>query len=249
MPIIMKKRPVQMHAKSGWCRGLTHQERRKSPQRNGSRCAGSRRRSFKVTASSRMAPTPTRPGTRNIAVIDPETRFVSPVPLLWPREVVMLMMPATVPRLASGTWSGSSAASGASTALKDSWTRHQPTKIHRTDGAMAMSHSDPAPASAPAMSHGRRMPQREVVRSLRRPMRGLANRAHTAPALNTTDRVFAALSGTSSCMRNASVTRIGVSSASQAPTYASAYSVTNPQPGRGGVGQGSPSVALSACAP
>jgi hypothetical protein len=91
-----------------------------------------------------------------------------------------------------------------------------------------MSPNDPAPASAPAISHGRRMPQRDVVRSLRRPTRGLPKSANTAPTLSTAERVFAALFGTSCWIRRARVTTMGVSSAIQAPTYASAYRVTNP---------------------
>ncbi len=83
------------------------------------------------------------------------------------------------------------------------------------DGATATIHNDAAPPSAPLMSHGLRMPQADVVRSLSQPKSGLPTSAKSAPIASTSECQYSDFAGASSRARRASVTMIGVSSASQ----------------------------------
>jgi len=91
-----------------------------------------------------------------------------------------------------------------------------------SEGATETIHNESAPPTAPQISHGRRMPHAEVVRSLSQPMSGLAASANSAPTPRMSDRPYSDPPGSSWRVRRASVTMIGVSSASQVPAYAAA---------------------------
>ena len=68
--------------------------------------------------------------------------------------------PATMPRCPSGTWSGSTATSAASSALKKTWAMHHPTRTTAMPGARAIVAIPAEPPSSPITIHGRRLPHR-----------------------------------------------------------------------------------------
>jgi hypothetical protein len=105
----------------------------------------------------------------------------------------------------------------ASTALNASCARHQPISTMVTVVAVAIISSAMAPQITPPISQGLRMPNRDVVRSLKRPNNGLPSSAKNAPKPNTSDRLDAALSGASCRTFKAMVTSTGVSNASHVP--------------------------------
>ena len=83
--------------------------------------------------------------------------------------------------------------------------------------------------------HGRRMPSRDVVRSLILPKNGLPTMATRAPIPVTSARLFGARSiPTSELTFSARVTSRGAMSTRQVLVNANAYSETKPQPTRWG---------------
>ena len=137
--------------------------------------------------------------------------------------------PATRPRWATGTWSGSTAMRAASSALKNTWAMHQPIRTTGMLGASATTRMPTEPPSRPMTIQGRRMPSREVVRSLILPKNGLANMARNAPVPATSDRLLGARSmPTSELTFNDKLTSRGARNSRMVPMYASAYSTTNP---------------------
>ena len=99
-----------------------------------------------------------------------------------------------MPRCSTGTWSGSTATIAASIALKNSCARHQPISTTQTPGAKATTRMPKDPPARPTIIQGRRIPHRDVVRSLNRPKKGFATRATSDPVAATTDRLEAARS-------------------------------------------------------
>ena len=115
-----------------------------------------------------------------------------------------------MPRCSTGTWSGSTATIAASIALKNSCARHQPISTTQTRGAKATTRMPTDPPARPTIIHGRRIPHRDVVRSLKRPKRGFATRATSDPVAATNDRLEAARSApTSELTLRAKVTSRG----------------------------------------
>src|SRR5204863_9268805 len=102
------------------------------------------------------------------------------------------------------------ATSAARTALKRSWAMHHPTRTTGTLGARATTRIPREPPSRPRTIHGRRLPQREVVRSLILPKNGFPTIVNRAPVPATSDRLFGARSvPTSELTFKANVTRSG----------------------------------------
>ena len=88
--------------------------------------------------------------------------------------------------------------------------------------AVAITSSARAPATAPPNSQGRRIPKRDVVRSLSLPKIGFDARARNAPIPSTSERPRAGVRGSTCCTFMASETTTGVKSAVHRPKYASA---------------------------
>ena len=81
-----------------------------------------------------------------------------------PTEAIGMQMPRTpetMPRWSTGTWSGSTATSAASSALKNTWAMHHPTRTTAMLGASATTVTPSEPPTRPMTIHGRRMPSRE----------------------------------------------------------------------------------------
>ena len=114
-----------------------------------------------------------------------------------PTEAIGMQMPRTPetrPRWSIGTWSGSTATSAASSALKKTWAMHHPTRTTATLGATATTRTPSEPPINPMTIHGRRMPSRDEVRSLILPKNGFTNIASRAPVPATRARLFGARS-------------------------------------------------------
>ena len=98
-------------------------------------------------------------------------------------------------------------------------------------GATAIVRVPMVPPARPISIHGRRLPSREVVRSLSRPKKGLLTIASSDPTPVTSARFFGAWSiPTSEFTFNASETSSGARNTSAPPAYESAYRETNPGP-------------------
>src|ERR1039457_6397747 len=80
----------------------------------------------------------------------------------------------------------------ASSALKNSWARHHPTRTTAMLGANATTRMPREPPTRPMTIHGRRMPSRDEVRSLILPKNGLPNMASRAPIPATSARLSGA---------------------------------------------------------
>ena len=90
--------------------------------------------------------------------------------------------PETWPRWTNGIWSGRTATMAASSALKDSWAMHHPSRTTGMLGASATITMPREPPARPLTIQGRRMPSGDAVRSLIRPKNGFATMASRAPA-------------------------------------------------------------------
>jgi hypothetical protein len=98
----------------------------------------------------------------------------------------------------------------ASSALKNSWAMHQPKRTTGMLGASATTRVPTEPPARPITIQGRRMPHRDEVRSLRRPLRGLPNIATREPTPATTAKRRGACSiPTRESIFNANVTSNG----------------------------------------
>ena len=132
-----------------------------------------------------------------------------------------------------GTWSGSTATSAASSALKATCAMHQPIRTTATVGATATTRTPAVPPARPMIIHGRRLPSRDEVRSLILPKNGLANSASSAPTPATSARLVGARSlPTRELIFKARLTSNGARNNRMVPMYASAYSTTNRAPTR-----------------
>ena len=168
------------------------------------------RRSFSVTAKSRMKNPPIAHGARNMASWLPVNSWTTKVPLTDAMGRQTPRTPETRPRWATGTWSGSTATMAASSALKNSWAMHHPTRTTGMLGASATTRMPREPPARPMTIQGRRMPSRDEVRSLILPKNGLPNMASRAPIPATSARLFGACSiPTSELTFNARVTSSG----------------------------------------
>jgi hypothetical protein len=154
--------------------------------------------------------------------------------------------PETRPRCTDGTWSGSTATIVASSALKDNWAIHHPARTTGMLGASATMRIPREPPTRPVTIHGRRMPSRDVVRSLILPKNGLPTMASRAPIPATRARLFGACSiPTSAFTFNGKVTSRGATNSKLVLMYASAYREMNPHPTRSAAGDSGSSAALA----
>jgi hypothetical protein len=141
--------------------------------------------------------------------------------------------PATWPRWTDGTWSGSTATIAASSALKNSWAIHHPARTTGMLGASATMRMPREPPARPVTIHGRRMPNRDALRSLIRPKNGLPTIATRAPTPATSAKLLGAcLIPTSESTFSAKVTSTGARNRRLVLMYASVYCETKPQPTR-----------------
>ena len=98
----------------------------------------------------------------------------------------------------------------ASSPLKNACAMHQPSRTPWTEGDTATTRTPREPPRSPTIIHGRRMPRREVVRSLSLPNTGLATKATNAPVPTTRDSFPGAASApTRSSIFSARVTSRG----------------------------------------
>ena len=117
-------------------------------------------------------------------------------------------------------------------------------------GATATTSIPTEPPTRPATIQGRRMPNRDDVRSLSVPKNGLANRASRAPVPATSARlVGACLIPTSELTFNDRLTSRGARKSRIAPMYAAAYDAMKPQPTRSTGRAGGAGAARSGMAP
>ena len=141
----------------------------------------------------------------------------------------------------------------ASSALKNTWAMHHPARTTGMLGASATITMPTEPPTSPVAIHGRRMPSRDVVRSLILPKNGLATIASKAPVPATTARLPGARpSPTSESTFNAKVTSKGARNSSDVPIYASVYSEMKPHPTRytaGGSGSSAAPAAVRSFTP
>jgi len=120
------------------------------------------------------------------------------------------IQPDTTPRCPTGTWSGTPAVTLACIAFSPAWARHQPAMTPAIVCWPASRHSAAAPASAPPTIHGRRRPNRLVVRSDSAPATGLATIATAAPMPVTHPRTTTLCAGPAiACTWLGSRTEIG----------------------------------------
>ncbi len=133
----------------------------------------------------------------------PDPRVVA---AFWP----MPTSPPIRPLRCIGTWSGSTAVIAETSACTPSCVIAQPRTTTPIDGAAAITQSPIAAATTPPSIHGRRMPNRERVRSDSRPKNGLATMPNTAPTAATRLSDVLAPCGSSSRTRSASVIAAGV---------------------------------------
>jgi hypothetical protein len=141
--------------------------------------------------------------------------------------------PETRPRWVGGTWSGSTAARAASRALKSSWATHQPIRTTATLGASATVRMPSEPPARPITIQGRRMPHREVVRSLSLPKNGFPTMASRAPIPVTSAKLLGACSmPTSELTFKAKVTSRGARNSRLVLMYANVYREMKPHPTR-----------------
>ena len=110
---------------------------------------------------------------------------------------------------------------------------HQPASTTGMLGATATTRIPRQPPARPETSQGRRMPKREIVRSLRRPNSGLPTKDRRPPTPATSARLPGAWSSpTSDLILRARVTSNGAISIRAMLMYASAYRTTKPHPTR-----------------
>jgi hypothetical protein len=137
----------------------------------------------------------------------------------------------------------------ASSALKSNWAMHHPTRTTAMLGASATTRTPREPPTSPMTIQGRRMPSRDVVRSLILPKNGLPTMASRAPIPATSARLSGARSiPTSESTFNARVTSRGAMNTRDVLMYASVYSEMKPHPTRCAAGA-SGSSAASGIAP
>ena len=131
-------------------------------------------------------------------------------------------MPETMPALSRRDLVGQHGHLAASSALKNSWAMHQPTRTTAMLGASATTRTPREPPTRPMTIHGRRMPNRDEVRSLSLPKNGLATIDSRAPTPATSDRLLGACSiPTSELTFSARVTSRGARNSRQVLMYAS----------------------------
>lgn len=102
-------------------------------------------------------------------------------PTTRPTDCIRPVQPETCARWVSGTRSAIGVVTPASIAFRPACARHQPRATPATVCWVAVTISPAAPASAPPRIHGRRRPNRLVVRSDQAPASGLTSTATSAP--------------------------------------------------------------------
>src|SRR5438132_3791135 len=170
-------------------------------------------------------------GTRKVAIGLPVKSLTRKVPLTAAIGKHTPRTPETRPRCARATWSGSTAIKAASSALKNSWAIHHPTRTTAMLGANAIIRMPTVPPSRPMTIHGRRMPSRDQVRSLILPKKGLPNIATRAPSPATSARLLGAcLIPTSELTLSGKVTSNGARKTRLVLMNANVYRDMNPHP-------------------
>lgn len=96
-----------------------------------------------------------------------------------------MAQPSTTPRWATGTWSGTTGESPAPMIMKLADSTREPSATPATVVWMPMQTSATMQTSEPAIIHGRRRPNRLVVRSLRAPASGARTIPEIAPIMLT----------------------------------------------------------------
>src|ERR1700722_4745386 len=172
-------------------------------------------------------------GARNMTSRLPLNSLTTNAPHTAPMGEQTPSTPETWPRCGDGTWSGSSAASAASSALKNNSAIHHPASTTGTLGASATIRMPREPPARPMSIQGRRMPSFDVVRSLIRPKNGLPTIATMAPPAHTRARLAGACwIPTSESTFKANVTSRGARNSREVLMYASVYSEMKPHPTR-----------------
>ena len=185
-------------------------------------------------------------GTRNMASWLPVNSLTRKVALTDAMGIPTPRIPEIRPRWPIGTWSGSTATTAASSALKSSWAMHQPTRRIVMLGASATMRMPREPPTRPMTIHGRRMPNGDDVRSLILPKIGLPNMANSAPVPATSARLLGACwIPTSEFTFNARVTSRGARNSRLVLMKASVYSAMKPHPTRSAAGESSSKVAAA----
>src|SRR3954447_11513887 len=226
-------RLAEAHAQSGVPHRLTENALGNSGADQVGLSATASRRSFSLAAKSRMKKPPITQGARNIASWFPVNSWTTKVPLTEAMGRQTPRTPETRPRWETGTWSGRTATSAASSALKKTWAMHQPASTTWMFGASATTRIPREPPRRPMTIQGRRMPSGDDVRSLILPKNGFANIASRAPVPATSERLVGAWSiPTSEFTFNDRLTSRGARKSRIAPMYAAAYIETKPQPTR-----------------
>jgi hypothetical protein len=165
-----------------------------APSDQGGLSALASRRSFSLAATSRMKNPPITHGAMNMASRLPAHNWTRKVPLTDAIGTQTPRKPETRPRWAAGTWSGSTAARAASSALNNSWAMHHPTRTTAMLGTNATVRMPSEPPTRPITIQGRRMPSGEEVRSLSLPKNGFPTIANRAPVPVTNAKLSGACS-------------------------------------------------------
>ena len=118
-------------------------------------------------------------------------------------------------------------------ALKQSWAMHHPTRTIGMLGATATTRMPSEPPSRPITIQGRRIPSRDVVRSLSLPQNGLLKMANAEPTPVIRARLFGARSmPTRELTFSARETRRGARNSRVVPKYAKVYRLMKTPPTR-----------------
>ncbi|GAA3311376.1 hypothetical protein GCM10020295_80890 [Streptomyces cinereospinus] len=215
-PTKTRKRPAKFHAKSGYRRGETQNERKKAPSANGgsvpASAGGSPRSPLVISAAPAR---PSTPGPVNSSRGDPSSACAVTAPATMATYVIIPTAPATRPRACSGTRSARTACSADSVALMPSWVIAQPIPRTATLWARPVISRPPRPAAMPPITQGRRRPKRDVVRSDSAPKSGPPISARKPPTARTVLSEEDLPSGSSCPTRRDSETVTGVNSASE----------------------------------
>lgn len=145
-------------------------------------------------------------------------------PTVWPSPT----QPPTSPRWATGTRSGIAASSAASMPPKAVCTPHQATIITAALPAPASASRLIAPSTAEASTHGRRLPNREVVRSEAKPTRMVATMPNRPPTAVVSPNRPSLCAGANCSAWTSSSTCTGPECTAHTPTMPTASAAIQP---------------------
>ena len=144
-----------------------------------------------------------------------------PDPTMTPAVWAMASTPPTTPRSRVGTWSGTVAVMAASIALRAAWASAHASTSRQTESAPDSRSIATAPRAAPPRTHGRRRPDRSVVRSENAPHTGFSTVETAAPTPVTRASTASLWSGERASDCCASSTWIGPKKPDHRPMLAS----------------------------